>query len=663
MSVIALKSESFAPLSNLQLQKIIATPGYPVRVLACEPVAGDDRNPVYAYIQANEDGDYQVVKIRLTRTGLASQDYRVSSKPTIVQGIFQTLYEALEVVNMQRQGKFRSVSGPPPLSSAMFSLNEFGIEPSPLIDGMLAKWNETQQIAPLRYAVYNQPRNEIEVSFVDPSAHNDEEHQLQIKKAIEHDLGKLFDQGHILPNVDAPAGRYTRRPINNRTHNMIISLNLNDDSAVSESAPKKHGYKFAKVSGKAELVLPSSKRAGLTEIKTHLKKAKSDRTKALRLTTSHATVLKQAEAASTPERKKTLKAKAKTLKGQVSALNKSAKASLTTANKAARSHGLGGLNLPISTAILSSAKKLASAKTDVFGAEGKRGQFKPKFTTDAKFEALGNSHVTKAAKKAPAASTKKPGNAAAVKRTKQRVGEQRASGTLKPKTVKADPALKARADKQHKAFWNDAEIELSAEADKKLASKVEKRTPAIMRTVGVKADLTKDSGSITGLGGNKLDAKSADFLVTEMRNHFEDKKIPVIRKKNGFEIPGVLRVTHGASGAKFQKVGGAKKPKAATAAAIDKALPGILNKIGFKFNVGRDAGLVRNLKGGKIAKSNEGIAEMRDALAKKFDVQDTAKGFEIPGLLEVKTGPTGVVIVRPDRYDKANDPALRVKSV
>ncbi|WOL24435.1 hypothetical protein fHeYen902_089c [Yersinia phage fHe-Yen9-02] len=110
------------------------------------------------------------------------------------------------------------------------------------------------------------------------------------------------------------------------------------------------------------------------------------------------------------------------------------------------------------------------------------------------------------------------------------------------------------------------------------------------------------------------------------------------------------------------KAAAVKKPQGSdTAEKIDKALPEILNSVGFKFNVGRDAGLIRNLKGGKIAKSNEGLAKMREKLAKKFTVVDTAKGFEVPGLLEIKTGPTGVVIVRPDRYDKSKDPAIRVR--
>ncbi|QQO90341.1 hypothetical protein pEaSNUABM5_00199 [Erwinia phage pEa_SNUABM_5] len=549
-------SVSAPALDALQLQNIIATPGYPVRVLACEQVAGDDRNPIYAYVTANEDGDYLVSKIKLTRTGLASNQYRATSKIMAVDGTYQTLYHALQIVDAQRTGKFRSLSGPPPLSSAMFSLNELGLEPSPLLDSILADWMATQDIAPLRYAVYNPQRNEIEVSFQDPSAHNDEEHQLRIKEAIGKQLRELFESRHAVADETQPSGRYTRRPINNRTHNMsIITINLGGDDVSSESAAKPAKYTFARVSGQATMVLPSSARAGLTEIKTHLKRAKSDRTKALRLVASHASVLKQVGTASTKERRTALKAKAKTIKGQVSALNKSAKAALSAANKSARSHGLGGLTLPISTDILASAKKLAAAKTDTFGATGKRGKFKPRFTPDAKFAQLTGKSLHPMT--GPKTAAKKAANsirvaekmgltgkakAPTVKPTKQRAGEKRANGTLKPKKVAA------------------------------------------------------------------------------------------------------------------------KKSDAATAAAIDKALPGILAKVGFKFNAKRSAGLIRNAKGGKVMKSNDNIAKMRDALAKKFDVQDTDDGFEIPGLLEVKTGPTGVVIVRPDRYVKENDPAVRVRS-
>lgn len=443
-------------MDALQLQRIIATPGYPVRVLACEQVAGDDRNPIYAYVTANEDGDYLVNKIKLTRTGLASNQYRTASKIMAVDGTYQTLYHALQIVDAQRTGKFRSLSGPPPLSSAMFSLNELDLAPSPLLDSVLADWMAVQDIAPLRYAVYNPQRNEIEVSFQDPSAHNDEEHQLRIKEAIGKQLRELFESKHSVADENEPSGRYTRRPINNRTHNMsIISINLGGDDVASESAAKKAHYKFARVAGHAELVLPSSARAGLTEIKTHLKRAKTDRSKALRLVASHASVLKQAEAASTPERKKALKVKAKTIKGQVSALNKTAKAALREANKAARTHKLSGLKLAINDAVLANAKKLAAAKIDQFGADGKRGVFKPKFTTDAKFEALGAGTVTKAAKKAPAKPyegpttptglSKMPSHAEALRRSRNRIAENKAA---KDASSALDAALAGDSSKE-----------------------------------------------------------------------------------------------------------------------------------------------------------------------------------------------------------------------
>lgn len=200
---------------------------------------------------------------------------------------------------------------------------------------------------------------------------------------------------------------------------MLLKLNLDSGAVLSESA-KAPSYKFARVSGKAELVLPSSKRAALTEIKTHLKQAKSDRTKALRVAAQHEKAVAAAEKASTPERKKALKAKAKTLKGQASALNKTAKAALSAANKSARSHGLGGLKLPVNTDILASAKKLAKADLTAFGADGKRGQFKPKFAPDSKFDDLGTSTVTKAAKKAPVKIAKK--EAAPITRMKGATG-------------------------------------------------------------------------------------------------------------------------------------------------------------------------------------------------------------------------------------------------
>lgn len=430
-----------ADLSNLQLQKIFQRTNPTVRILMSQRLGGPMRSPTYAFVVADSSGDYSVLSTKLVQVGLMAHDYAVKGKIMLHEQGLQTLYDAERAIENLKHSK-TSLSSPPPLSSAIFNLNEFGIEPSPLLDSALAEWMQEQTIAPMRYAVYNQPRNEIEISFVDPSAHNDSEHQLKIKDAIGTELRRVFEQKHVAqPDADdLPSGRYTRRPTNNRIHNMsLIRLNIDEDVFSSDSAARAPSYKFARVSGKAELVLPSSKRAGLTEIKTHLKRAKSDRTKALRLTASHAAVMKQVEGASTPERKKTLRAKAKVIKGQVSALNKSAKAALTAANKSARTHKLTGLKLGLNATVMASAKKLATAKVDVFGADGKRGQFKPRFAPDAKFHALGGG------------TSKKPSHAEAVKRSKARIADAKARGeTTKPKHVavrKGEHAVGARPTK------------------------------------------------------------------------------------------------------------------------------------------------------------------------------------------------------------------------
>ncbi|AQT28666.1 hypothetical protein YOLOSWAG_187 [Erwinia phage vB_EamM_Yoloswag] len=393
-----------ADLTNLQLQKIFQRTNPAARILACQKLGGTMRNPRYAFVIATPDGDYSVLSVDLIQVGMMASDYTIGSKIMLHERGLQTMYDATRAIENIKHSAVVSHSGPPPLSSIKFSLDDFGIEASPLIDTVLEEWRQTQTIAPIRYAVYNQPRGEIEISLADPSADNDEEHVAELREAIASELHKNFDDVNVAQPDPATArsGRYSRRYENLRNHDMsLIRLTIPGQELVSESA-KAPSYKFARVSGKAELVLPSSKRAALTEIKTHLKQAKSDRTKALRVAAQHEKTAAAAEKASTPERKKALKAKAKTLKGQASALNKTAKAALSAANKSARSHGLGGLKMPVNADILASAKKLAAVKTDVFGADGKRGTFKPKFAPDSKFEALGAGKVTAAAQRAPA---------------------------------------------------------------------------------------------------------------------------------------------------------------------------------------------------------------------------------------------------------------------
>lgn len=389
-------------LDALSLQKILSTPTYRPRVLACKMISGNDRNCVYSFITANDDGDYVVNSVPLRRVSLVENGYAASGKITTYPRTYETMHDAFMIMESMRIG-FKSVSGPPPLSSAMFSLNEFGVNPSPLIDDMLREWNSTQTIAPLRYAVYNPQRNEIEVSFQDPSAHNDEPHQLELKRMIGKELSSLFSDNHH-PRADSSsdtAGRYTRRPKNRRTFNMsLITINLQDNSVASQSAAKAPTYAFGKISGATELILPSSLRPVLSSVKANLTKSKADRTKANALAIRLDAVnisLKDADA--TPARKVKLKATAKDLKAQISDLRKSSTASLSAANKALRANGLKDFTPAIDSDILDSVKKLAKADVTAFRVANKRGSFTPRYISDAKFDALVQ---PKAPAKAPA---------------------------------------------------------------------------------------------------------------------------------------------------------------------------------------------------------------------------------------------------------------------
>lgn len=548
-----------ADLTNLQLQKIFQRTNPAARILACEKIGGPMRNPRYAFVIATPDGDYSVLSVDLIQVGMMASDYTIGSKIMLHERGLQTMYDATRAIENIKHSAVASHSGPPPLSSIKFSLDDFGIEASPLIDTVLEEWRQTQTISPIRYAVYNQPRGEIEISLADPSADNDEEHVAELREAIASELHKNFDDVNVAqPDPAAErSGRYSRRYENLRNHDMsLIRLTIPGQELVSESAARNvtNKYvKFAKVDGKVTMVMPGSARLTIASLKRSLKSAKKYRTQANKAKAQAVKAREAAKTATTPERKSSLRAKAKKLSEDAKKFSEYAKAHMKDIRNTHTKSGLRDLIMPLNPTVLADEKKLAAVKLDSFGYKGKKGVFVPKFTTKAKFEALGSGVKTK---KAPA--------------TRMMKGATGGHSAAKEKIARE-----------------------------------------------------------SGLMGNK-------------------------------------RKTVAARG----PAGGGKKPKAASAATsdkslagkIDKALSGILQKLGFKFNTNRSAGLIRNLKGGKIAQSNEGIAKMRDALAKKFNVKDTAKGFEIPGLLEVKTGPTGVVIVRPDRYDKSNDPAVRVKS-
>lgn len=202
----------------------------------------------------------------------------------------------------------------------------------------------------------------------------------------------------------------------------LIRLKLDGSNIVSESATKEPGYKMAKVSGKTELVIPSSKRAAITEVAGRIKSAIAfgkGYVKYKTLTDKAVAKAKNPKAKSF--QKDDARQDAKEARALAANNRKNAKLDLKAANAAARKHGLGGLSFSVNTETVFEPKVLKTAKSTEFGVAGKRGVFKPKFVPDEKFMLIG---LTKAAMKANAdAAKKKPSHAEAVKRGKTRAKE------------------------------------------------------------------------------------------------------------------------------------------------------------------------------------------------------------------------------------------------
>lgn len=227
----------------------------------------------------------------------------------------------------------------------------------------------------------------------------------------------------------------------------------------SESAAKKPSYKIAKVNGVATLVVNSEKKAELTTILGHLKKAKTAGISAARNIDAWNKTRAKAKT-QTGEAKAKTSAKAADYKAKGSAALKEAKLHLKESASYARKHGLSGLKMPLTTAsiqgITEKAPKvlaaLRTAKLTEFGVTGKRGAFKPKFLATAKFEALGSKTITKAAAKAKAPAKKptqqiRPG---AMKKMKPG-GRERVNALLKKMKQEENSAM-ANAKKEIPGF-------------------------------------------------------------------------------------------------------------------------------------------------------------------------------------------------------------------
>lgn len=313
----------------------------------------------------------------------------------------------------------------------------------------------------------------------------------------------------------------------------LIKINV-EQTVASESAAKKPSYKIAKVGGVQTLVVNSAKKAELQAVLGLLKKAKTAAVSGITASIKSNTASTKARQTAKGPKRTALMETRKTEKTKATADIKQAKALIREANSHAKKHGLGGLNLPLSAADIKTGvgsaaalKQIRSTKLTEFGITGKRGAFKPKFVKEAAFDALGSKTTTKAAKTAKAP----------IKKMKGAI-----TGAYTP--------AKAKALKEKRA----KDLGLTSGADAKLGAKVEKRSKAILKTVGAKADFSKASGTITNSEGKSL-GNGAGVVVTEMRHHFVDKNIPIVRKKDGFEIPGVISITYTDKGATFKRLG------------------------------------------------------------------------------------------------------------
>lgn len=203
----------------------------------------------------------------------------------------------------------------------------------------------------------------------------------------------------------------------------LIRLKLDGSNIVSESAAKEPGYKTAKISGKTELVIPSSKRAALTEVAGKIKSAIAFGKGYVKYKTLTDKAVAKAK---NPKTKSFEKADARQDAKEARALaannRKHAKLDLKAANAAARKHGLGGLTFSVNAETVFDPKVLKTAKSTEFSVAGKRGVFKPKFVPNEKFMLIG---LTKAAMKANAdAAKKKPSHAESVRRGVKRTEEK-----------------------------------------------------------------------------------------------------------------------------------------------------------------------------------------------------------------------------------------------
>ena len=309
-----------------------------------------------------------------------------------------------------------------------------------------------------------------------------------------------------------------------------IRINI-ADALLSESA-KAPSYKIAKVGGATTLVVNSAKKGELQSVLGHLKKAKAAAIAGISASIKSNTAATKANQLPKGDRRTKLMETRKAEKTKASAQIKTAKAELREANKTAKAHGLGGLNLPLSAADIKTGvgadkalKAIRSTKLTEFGVTGKRGTFKPKFLKEAAFDAVGTK-----AKKAPA---KKEAAKAPFKRNKGIV-----AGAKSPTTARAAKIKRAAALTGKKLKPGGAErIAAAQEAQKKENAKNMKGLKNFFggefKASGMAYGPMDKKGGITFLNTktgksthlNAADAKKHNIDVEELEGLLEDKGV------------------------------------------------------------------------------------------------------------------------------------------
>lgn len=189
---------SLSQATQITAQALQSVVGF--RVLDHKLLREEDGFAFYAFVtfMRDDSGDYELNIAKLIRKGLTTHSFKLTNITTVSEG-YQTIYEAATAMErLNKNGKFMSLSSPPPIQSVVFQLADFRIPITPDLQIKIDAWCNAQVICPLRYAVLNPRTEAIEVAFKDASAHNSDIIQRMLRDSLyqalgDYSAGKNFD--------------------------------------------------------------------------------------------------------------------------------------------------------------------------------------------------------------------------------------------------------------------------------------------------------------------------------------------------------------------------------------------------------------------------------------------------------------------------------------